>query len=95
MGLHQDRDEAELTWPVLSISLGDTALFRIGGVRRSDPTASLRLSSGDVCLLSGEARLAHHGIDRILQGSSSLNSGRRADQPHPSPGGGRLLILVL
>ncbi len=83
MGLHQDRDEAELTWPVLSISLGDTALFRIGGVRRSDPTASLRLSSGDVCLLSGEARLAHHGIDRILQGSSSL-----------IPGGGRINLTL-
>jgi alkylated DNA repair protein (DNA oxidative demethylase) len=83
MGLHQDRDEAELTWPVLSVSLGDTAIFRIGGVLRSDPTASLRLSSGDVCLLSGEARLAHHGVDRILQGSSSL-----------IPGGGRINLTL-
>ncbi|WP_374575045.1 alpha-ketoglutarate-dependent dioxygenase AlkB [Phenylobacterium sp.] len=72
MGLHQDRDEADFAFPVLSVSLGDTAIFRLGGPKRSDPTASLRLSSGDVCLLAGPARLAHHGIDRVLAGSSRL-----------------------
>jgi alkylated DNA repair protein (DNA oxidative demethylase) len=72
MGLHQDRDEADPRFPVLSISLGDTAVFRIGGTSRKDPTKSLRLASGDVCRLSGPARLAFHGVDRILPGSSGL-----------------------
>lgn len=72
MGLHQDRDEADFRFPVLSVSLGDTAVFRIGGTKRSDPTGSLRLASGDVCLLAGPARLAHHGIDRVIAGSSRL-----------------------
>ena len=72
MGLHRDQDEADLRFPVLSISLGDTALFRLGGLKRSDPTAQLRLASGDVCVLGGAARLAYHGVDRILAGSSRL-----------------------
>jgi alkylated DNA repair protein (DNA oxidative demethylase) len=75
MGLHQDRDEADPRFPVLSVSLGDTAVFRIGGTSRKDPTRSLRLSSGDVCRLSGPARLAFHGVDRILSGSSGLVAG--------------------
>ena len=72
MGLHQDRDEEELSAPVVSVSLGDDCLFRIGGVRRSDPTTSLRLHSGDVVVLGGESRLAFHGVDRIYPGTSTL-----------------------
>lgn len=72
MGLHQDRDEADLSWPVLSISLGDEALFRIGGTERGGPTESLRLRSGDVLILAGASRLAYHGIDRIYPGTSEL-----------------------
>lgn len=72
MGLHQDRDEADLTEPVLSISLGDEGLFRIGGTSRGGRTQSTWLASGDVLLLSGRARLAFHGIDRIRFGSSNL-----------------------
>ncbi len=72
MGLHQDRDEADFGFPVLSVSLGDTAIFRIGGTKRTDPTTSVRLASGDVCVLAGEARLAFHGVDRVLPGSSLL-----------------------
>lgn len=72
MGLHQDRDEEEFAAPVLSLSLGDTALFRIGGASRRDPTRSIRLGSGDALLLSGPSRLAFHGIDRVLAGSSTL-----------------------
>jgi alkylated DNA repair protein (DNA oxidative demethylase) len=72
MGLHQDRDEQDFAAPVVSISLGDTCLFRVGGTKRSDPTASLRLSSGDVVVLGGEARLAFHGVDRIYPGTSTL-----------------------
>lgn len=72
MGLHQDRDEADLTAPVLSVSLGDTALFRIGGDTRRGPTRSIPLASGDVFLLSGPSRLAFHGIDRLVPGTSRL-----------------------
>ncbi len=93
MGLHVDSDEEAWDAPVLSISLGDTALFRIGGSLRSDPTRSVRLSSGDVCLLGGAARRAYHGVDRILPGTSRLlpKGGRinltvrRVTVPHPSP----------
>jgi len=74
MGLHQDRDEASFDWPVLSISLGDDALFRIGGVNRADPTQSIWLHSGDVLVLDGDSRLAFHGIDRTRFGSSALLS---------------------
>jgi alkylated DNA repair protein (DNA oxidative demethylase) len=72
MGLHQDRDEAEFSAPVVSLSLGDTALFRFGGVARGGPTRSFRLGSGDAMTLGGPARLAFHGIDRIYAGSSTL-----------------------
>jgi alkylated DNA repair protein (DNA oxidative demethylase) len=72
MGLHQDRDEQELGAPVVSVSLGDTALFRVGGLQRNAPTRSFRLVSGDAMSLAGEGRLAFHGIDRIIAGSSSL-----------------------
>ncbi|MDW4498016.1 alpha-ketoglutarate-dependent dioxygenase AlkB [Sulfitobacter sp. D35] len=72
MGLHQDRDEADFRWPVVSVSLGDQALFRMGGTDRRDATESIWLSSGDVVVMGGDARLAHHGIDRIRFGSSTL-----------------------
>lgn len=74
MGLHQDRDEADLTAPVVSVSLGDTAVFRIGAAG-GGPTRSIRLASGDVCALTGPSRLARHGIDRLLVGSSKLMAG--------------------
>jgi alkylated DNA repair protein (DNA oxidative demethylase) len=72
MGMHQDKDEGDFTFPVLSVSLGDDALFRIGGVNRPAPTQSLWLKSGDVVVMGGEARLAFHGIDRVRHGSSAL-----------------------
>jgi len=72
MGLHQDRDEADFSAPVVSISLGDTALFRLGGTRRGGKTQSLKLASGDVLVLEGPTRLAFHGIDRVIGGSSTL-----------------------
>jgi len=72
MGLHQDRDEADFDAPVLSLSLGDTAVFRIGGTSRGGKTVALKLASGDALAFGGEARLAYHGIDRILAGSSRL-----------------------
>lgn len=72
MGLHQDKDEQDLAAPVVSLSLGDTAVFRVGGLERTDPTSSFRIASGDAVVLGGAARLAFHGIDRVVQGSSTL-----------------------
>jgi DNA oxidative demethylase len=72
MGLHQDRDEEDFTAPVLSVSLGDTGIFRVGGKSRKSPTRKFELKSGDVFVLGGEERLAFHGIDRILPGTSDL-----------------------
>lgn len=83
MGLHQDRDEGDFTWPVVSVSLGDDALFRVGGTERRGGTESVWLSSGDVAMLSGETRLAYHGIDRVRAGSSRL-----------VPGGGRINLTM-
>ena len=83
MGLHQDKDERALSAPVVSVSLGDDALFRIGGTTRKEPTRSVKLSSGDVVMFGGPARLAYHGIDRIYPGSSSL-----------IPGGGRINLTL-
>ncbi|WP_164661456.1 alpha-ketoglutarate-dependent dioxygenase AlkB [Tropicibacter sp. Alg240-R139] len=72
MGLHQDKDEADFSWPVVSVSLGDDALFRMGSPTRGGKTESLWLSSGDVVIMGGEARLSYHGIDRIRFKSSRL-----------------------
>lgn len=72
MGLHQDRDEKEFDAPVVSVSLGDACLFRVGGSRRDDRTVSFRLESGDVVVLGGEGRLAFHGVDRIYPMTSAL-----------------------
>ena len=82
MGLHQDRDEQDQSAPVLSVSLGDTAVFRIGPAG-GGATRTLKLASGDVCALTGPARLARHGIDRVLAGSSTL-----------IPGGGRINLTL-
>jgi len=79
MGLHQDRDEEDRDAPVVSVSLGDEALFRIGGLKRKDPTLAVKLASGDVITFGGPARLAFHGIDRVVFGTSEV-----------VPGGGRL-----
>ena len=82
MGLHQDLDEQDQSAPVLSVSLGDAAMFRIGAAG-GGPTRTVRLASGDVCALTGPARLARHGIDRIIARSSTL-----------VPGGGRINLTL-
>ncbi len=78
MGLHQDRDELDFSAPVVSISLGDSCLFRIGGTERGGKTSSFKLQSGDVVVLTGQSRLAFHGVDRIYPDTSTLlkNGGR-------------------
>lgn len=83
MGLHQDRDEEARDAPVMSVSLGDDAIFRIGGASRRGATKSLKLTSGDVVTFGGPARLAFHGIDRVIAGSSQR-----------VPGGGRLNLTL-
>jgi alkylated DNA repair protein (DNA oxidative demethylase) len=83
MGLHQDRDEAALAAPVVSLSLGDTALFRYGGLARTGPTRSLRLRSGDALVFGGPARLIFHGVDRLEPRTSDL-----------LPQGGRLNLTL-
>jgi alkylated DNA repair protein (DNA oxidative demethylase) len=83
MGPHQDADEDDMAAPVVSISLGDTAVFRLGGAARGDPSRTLKLTSGDICVLDGAARRAFHGVDRILAGSSRL-----------IPGGGRFNLTL-
>ena len=72
MGLHQDKDEGDFAAPVVSISLGDPARFRMGGRDRKGPTESTILNSGDVAVMGGEARFAYHGVDRILFGQGTL-----------------------
>jgi len=74
MGLHQDKDESrasiEAGVPVVSISLGDTARFLLGGLRRRDPVEPILLESGDAVVFGGPARLRYHGISRIVPGTA-------------------------
>jgi DNA oxidative demethylase len=72
MGLHQDRDEQDFSAPVVSVSLGDSALFRFGGTTRGGKTQSVKLNSGDVLVMGGASRLCFHGIDRVYAGTSTL-----------------------
>ena len=83
LGLHIDADEDAKEAPVVSVSLGSRALFRLGGLERNSPTSSMRLASGDVVVLGGQARRAYHGVDRIYPDSSTL-----------IPGGGRINLTL-
>ena len=83
MGAHQDRDEQADDAPVVSVSLGDDAVFRFGGTTRKGPTQSVKLGSGDVLMFGGPARRMFHGIDRVIAGSSTL-----------LPGGGRINLTL-
>ena len=75
MGVHQDKDESraslEAGAPVVSLSIGDTARFLFGGLRRRDPLETLLLESGDAFVFGGPARLRYHGISRIIPGTAS------------------------
>jgi alkylated DNA repair protein (DNA oxidative demethylase) len=74
MGLHQDKDESasslETGLPVVSVSLGDTARFLFGGLRRKDPVTAIPLHSGDAFVFGGPSRLCYHGVSRILPGTA-------------------------
>ncbi|MEQ8824611.1 MAG: alpha-ketoglutarate-dependent dioxygenase AlkB [Filomicrobium sp.] len=83
MGSHVDRDEEERDAPVVSVSLGDEAVFHVGGLKRGGTKTRYNLKSGDVFVLGGSARFAYHGIDRVISGSSSL-----------LPEGGRINITM-
>jgi len=79
MGLHQDKDESETSLakgaPVVSLSLGDTARFLFGGLRRRDPVETILLESGDAFVFGGPSRLRYHGVSRILSGTSPASLG--------------------
>lgn len=91
LGLHQDMDEDDRSAPVVSVSLGDDAWFRVGGLSRKDPTERLLLRSGDVVVLGGAARMAFHGVDRILPGTSDLLAGSGLDGGSGGPSATPLL----
>jgi DNA oxidative demethylase len=96
MGLHQDRDEDDLAAPVVSLSLGATALFRYGGPNRGDPTRSIRLASGDALVMGGASRLIHHGVDRLIEEPPHLfDDARRTDLLRRLlPSGGRCNLTL-
>ena len=79
MGLHQDKDEGERSLaaglPVVSLSLGDTARFLFGGIRRKDPVEARLLESGDAFVFGGPARLRYHGVSRIVPGTAPRELG--------------------
>jgi alkylated DNA repair protein (DNA oxidative demethylase) len=74
MGLHQDKDESPASiaagLPVVSISIGDTARFLFGGLKRRDPVEAIPLESGDAFVFGGPARLRYHGVSRIVPGTA-------------------------
>ena len=79
MGVHQDKDESreslEAGVPIVSVSLGDTARFVVGGLRRREPTQPLMLRSGDIVVMGGVSRLRFHGVTKILPGTSPAGLG--------------------
>lgn len=79
MGLHQDKDESRASLdagrPVVSLSIGDTARFLFGGLRRRDPVETLLLESGDAFVFGGPARLRYHGVSRIIPGTGPAAAG--------------------
>lgn len=77
LSLHQDQDERDMRWPIVSVSIGVSATFMLGGLRRSDPTRSLTLHDGDVLVWGGPARGIYHGIRRIERALHPLTGEHR------------------
>jgi alkylated DNA repair protein (DNA oxidative demethylase) len=72
LGLHRDEDEKDFSAPIMSVSLGDSAIFKLGGLKRRDPVEAVELHSGDVLIMGGGSRLRYHGVSRVLAGTSDL-----------------------
>lgn len=72
MGLHQDKDERDLTQPIVSVSLGASCRFLMGGLKRTDPTTSVALHSGDVLVWGGASRLLFHGVRPVSKATGTL-----------------------
>jgi len=72
MGLHQDRDERDFAQPIITITLGDTADFLVGGPARSDKATAFTFQSGDALLMGGPSRLFFHGIRKVHAGTSPI-----------------------
>lgn len=77
LSLHQDRDERDFSHPIVSVSLGISATFLFGGLKRNDPVKKVRLEHGDVVVWGGPARLAFHGVEPLLEGEHPLVGRRR------------------
>jgi alkylated DNA repair protein (DNA oxidative demethylase) len=87
LSLHRDYDEADYAWPIVSFSLGNDADFQLAGLKRSGPSTTFTLHSGDVFVFGGESRLRYHGVRRIRSGTSPLR--------HPVlPEGGRINLTL-
>ncbi len=83
LNLHQDHDEADFSWPIVSFSFGADAVFALGGRTRKDKAQDVILRHGDVLVMHGEGRMLFHGVRRIRSGTSPID--------HPAiPSGGRL-----
>jgi alkylated DNA repair protein (DNA oxidative demethylase) len=70
--LHQDKNERDYTAPIVSVSLGLPAVFLFGGPRRSDRPRRIALTSGDVAVWGGPARLLYHGVAPLADGAHPL-----------------------
>jgi alkylated DNA repair protein (DNA oxidative demethylase) len=77
MALHQDRDEPDLTQPIVSVSLGLRAVFRWGGQARAEPARRIELLHGDVVVWGGPARLTFHGIDTLRESHHPMTGSTR------------------
>lgn len=83
MNLHQDHDEKDFAWPIVSFSFGCDAIFALGGAKRRDPVQGVTLRHGDVLVMHGESRMRFHGVKKIVPGTAPFD--------HPAvPAGGRL-----
>ncbi len=72
LSLHQDRNERDLSWPIVSVSLGLPATFQFGGLKRTDPLRRYALRHGDVAVWGGPSRLRYHGVTELKDGEHAL-----------------------
>jgi alkylated DNA repair protein (DNA oxidative demethylase) len=68
MGLHQDKNERDYSQPIVSVSVGSSCNFQVGGLLRFDSVKSIALHDGDVVVWGGDARLVHHGVRPLKAG---------------------------